>query len=64
MERQWRIECPCAMYHVLSRDNNRQDIFGSDDRALVLEMIREFSYGFAIGGEGERDLRYKSQNKI
>ena len=39
MARQWRIEYPGALYHVLSRGNNRQDIFESDDdRTLFLEL--------------------------
>jgi len=49
MARQWRIEYPGALYHVLSRGNNRQDIFESDDdRTLFLELIREFSNRFNI----------------
>ena len=49
MARQWRIGYPGALYHVLSRGNNRQDIFESDDdRTLFLELIREFSNRFNI----------------
>lgn len=49
MARQWRIEYPGALYHVLSRGNGRQDIFLSDDdRVLFLDLIQELSDRFAI----------------
>lgn len=49
MARQWRIEYPGALYHVLSRGNGRQDIFLSDDdRVLFLDLIQEFSDRFTI----------------
>ena len=49
MARQWRIEYPGALYHVLSRGNGRQDIFLSDkDRHLFLELVQEFSERFQI----------------
>jgi putative transposase len=49
MARQWRIEYPGAMYHVLSRGNNRQDIFQSDDdRRLFLDLLEELSSRFKI----------------
>lgn len=49
MARQWRIEHPGALYHVLSRGNGQQDIFLSDtDRVLFLDLIQEFSDRFAI----------------
>lgn len=49
MARQWSIEYPRALYHVLSQSNNRQDIFVSDDDwTLFLELIREFSNRFNI----------------
>ncbi|MGB9499582.1 MAG: transposase [Dissulfuribacterales bacterium] len=50
MSRQWRIEYPGAIYHVLSRGNNRQDIFKTDDdRHLFLELLEELSARFHIG---------------
>lgn len=49
MSRQWRIEYPGAIYHVLSRGNNRQDIFKTDDdRHLFLELLEELSARFNI----------------
>ncbi len=49
MARQWRIEYPGALYHVLSRGNNGQDIFVSDeDRKLFLAILKEFSGRFNI----------------
>lgn len=49
MARQWRIEFPGAIYHVLSRGNGRQDIFRSDDdRRLFLELIGQVNDRFDI----------------
>jgi len=49
MSRQWRIEYPGALYHVLSRGNGRQDIFlTNNDRRLFLDLIQEFSERFNI----------------
>ena len=49
MARQWRIEYPGALYHVLSRGNGRQDIFLSDsDRHLFLSLLDEMSQRFDI----------------
>ena len=50
MSRQWRIEYPGAIYHVLSRGNNRQEIFKTDDdRHLFLELLEELSARFHVG---------------
>jgi len=49
MTRQWRIEYPGALYHVLSRGNGGQDIFRSDDdRRLFLDLVQELSERFSI----------------
>lgn len=49
MARQWRIEYPGALYHVLSRGNGRQDIFFTDDdRGLFLDLLQEVSDRFCI----------------
>ena len=49
MARQWRIEYPDALYHVLSRGNGRQDIFLSDDdRHLFLSLLEELSERFNV----------------
>ena len=49
MARQWRIEYPGAIYHVLSRGNNRQSIFSTDeDRHFFLELLEELSGRFEI----------------
>lgn len=47
MARQWRIEFPWALYHVLSRGNGRQDIFlCDDDRHLFFDLMAELSRRF------------------
>ncbi|MBW1864439.1 MAG: transposase [Deltaproteobacteria bacterium] len=44
MARQWRIEYPGALYHVMSRGNGGQDIFLSDhDRHLFLTLLGELT---------------------
>jgi len=49
MARQWRIEYPGAFYHVLSRGNDRQEVFRSDDdRKMFLGLIGEVSTRFQI----------------
>lgn len=49
MARQWRIEFPGALYHVLSRGNARQNIFTSDDdRYLFLALLEELSARFNL----------------
>ena len=50
MSRSWRIEYDGALYHVLSRGNQRQSIFADDrDRVLFLDLIGEMSARFEIG---------------
>ncbi|HAZ32058.1 MAG TPA: addiction module toxin RelE [Dehalococcoidia bacterium] len=42
MSRSLRIEYPGAVYHVTSRENNRQDIFlDGDDRIAFLEIVHQ-----------------------
>ena len=49
MARQWRIEYPGALYHVLSRGNGGQDIFNSDnDRNLFLSLLEELIERFDV----------------
>lgn len=49
MARQWRIEFPGALYHVLSRGNGRQDIFlGDNDRRLFVDLLAELSERFNL----------------
>jgi REP element-mobilizing transposase RayT len=49
MARQWRIEYPGALYHVLSRGNGRRDIFLSNkDRHHFLSILEELSERFDI----------------
>lgn len=49
MARQWRIEFPGALYHLMSRGNARQHIFLSDhDRYLFLSLLEELSGRFDI----------------
>lgn len=49
MARQWRIEYPGALYHVLSRGNGGQVIFYSDDdRYLFLSLLEKLTERFNI----------------
>ena len=49
MARAWRIEYAGALYHVLSRGNQRQDIVIDDnDRRLFLDTVGEMSGRFEI----------------
>ncbi|NVL89600.1 MAG: transposase [Desulfobacterales bacterium] len=49
MARQWRIQYPGALYHVLSRGNDHQDIFLSEkDKQLFLEIIGELTERFSV----------------
>ncbi len=49
MGRAWRIEYEGALYHILSRGNEQNDIFYNDqDRLLFLETIGEMCERFEI----------------
>lgn len=49
MGRAWRIEYEGAFYHILSRGNERKDIFLDDkDRRMFLNVIGEMSERFEI----------------
>jgi REP element-mobilizing transposase RayT len=49
MGRAWRIEYEGALYHVMSRGNERRDIFlDYDDHFAFLDLIGEFSERFEI----------------
>ena len=49
MSRAWRIEYEGALYHLLSRGNERRDIFEDQkDRSIFLATIGEFSERFEI----------------
>jgi|WetSurSiteA1Bulk_404760.scaffolds.fasta_scaffold38041_2 putative transposase len=49
MARAWRIEFEGALYHVVSRGNDRQDIFfNDDDRRLFLDTLGEMAQRFEI----------------
>jgi putative transposase len=49
MSRPWRIEHEGALYHLLSRGNERSDIFVNDkDRSSFLDAVGEMSERFAI----------------
>ena len=49
MARAWRIEFEGALYHVLSRGNERRDIFFSDDdRRLFLDTLDDMAQRFEI----------------
>lgn len=49
MARQLRIEFPGALYHVLSRGNNHQNIFHSDkDHRLFLSLLAEITDRYNI----------------
>lgn len=49
MARSWRIEYEGAFYHLLSRGNERRDIFiDDDDRHMFLDAVGEMAERFAI----------------
>jgi len=49
MSRPWRIEYEGALYHLLSRGNERNDIFRNDkDRASFLDAVGEMSERYDI----------------
>ncbi len=49
MARQWRIEFEGALYHILSRGNQQQDIFlGDEDRNCFLDILSAMSERFAV----------------
>ena len=49
MARQWRIEYPDALYHILSRGNERRPIFiDTEDRISFLEVIEEMTCRFNV----------------
>jgi hypothetical protein len=49
MGRAWRIEFEGALYHTLSRGNERKAIFYcDDDRHLFLDTLGEMSERFAV----------------
>ncbi|HUV50550.1 MAG TPA: transposase [Anaerolineae bacterium] len=49
MSRSWRIEFKGALYHVLSRGNEQQDIFGDDeDRNCFIRIMGEMSDRFDV----------------
>ncbi len=49
MTRQWRIEYKGAYYHILSRGNERRDIFeNNEDRVLFLDTLGDMSDRFDI----------------
>ena len=49
MGRAWRIEYEGALYHLMSRGNDGQDIYlNDDDRNLFLETISEMSERFEV----------------
>lgn len=49
MGRAWRIEYEGALYHVLSRGNERREIFfGDDDRRLFMATLGDMAERFEI----------------
>ena len=49
MARPLRIEFKGALYHILSRGNERRDIFlGDDDYDIFLGVLEEMSYRFEV----------------
>ena len=50
MGRPWRIEYEGGLYHVLSRGNERKDIFHDDqDRLTFLDVIGEMADNYDVG---------------
>jgi REP element-mobilizing transposase RayT len=49
MSRPWRIQFPGAVYHIISRGNNRQEIFlDTEDRYDFLDLTGHASYRFRL----------------
>jgi REP element-mobilizing transposase RayT len=49
MSRSWRIEYPGALYHVLSRGNERREIFvDDDDRRMFIDTLGEMAERFEL----------------
>ena len=49
MARAWRIEYEGAFYHLLSRGNERRDIFIDDsDRRMFLDAVGKMSERFDV----------------
>jgi REP element-mobilizing transposase RayT len=49
MARQWRIEYPGALYHILSRGNDRRPIFkDTEDKIVFLELVEEMASRFNL----------------
>ena len=49
MARQWRIEYEGALYHVLSRGNEKRDIFSDEkDRSIFLDTLGQMAYRFEV----------------
>jgi REP element-mobilizing transposase RayT len=49
MARQWRIEYPGALYHILSRGNERRPIFkDTEDKIVFLELVEEMASRFNL----------------
>jgi putative transposase len=49
MSRAWRIEYPGALYHLLSRGNERRDIFvDDDDRRMFMDTLGEMAERFEL----------------
>ncbi len=49
MGRAWRIEYEGGLYHVLSRENERRDIFHDDrDRLTFLDAIGEMADNYDV----------------
>ena len=49
MARPLRIEFKSALYHILSRGNERRDIFlGDDDYEIFLGVLEEMSDRFEV----------------
>jgi hypothetical protein len=50
MSRPWRIEYEGALYHLLSRGNERSDIYIDEkDRSSFLDAVAEMSERFGMG---------------
>jgi len=60
LSRPWRIECEGALYHLLSRGNERSDIFTNDkDRTSFLDAVGEMSKRPSISGPVQKHYHPK-----
>ncbi len=62
MGRQWRIEFPGAMYHVMTRGNEGKNIFMDDgDRKRFIALLSDMTKRFRIEIHSTLRSKHKSE---